>query len=369
MLDLKPAPRRVAVGDNGGPTFDDVVRENIEVGIWLSCVKSMSAAMQDMRVTRLQLRVFGHLIDFLNAQTGMAYPGRKLLAERSGYSEAAVARSISELIGLGYIVSVRRQPTPGARAMAHYALARPTVEEIRTEIGKYVAQKKATRQPGWKPEWEADEPTVVSVSKADEPTVGNEYNGGNVTPVLSDSPADEPTVGNVTPVLYEYNGVSVSPPDVPNGGFVTKADEYNGGQTVTSKILRLDSNNQSNPREASAIPKDLAKQLFDAGGPGLANPAGAAGLLHLGLPVSWIESGADLERDVLETIRAVCAVHHAKGRRPISQWAYFEKAVADAKARRERGLPPPNLAGARPNEDTSERWKRLRATKSMGAKP
>lgn len=369
MLDLAAPPRRVAMGDNGGPTFDEIVRENLETGIWLACVKSLAAAMQDMRVTRLQLRIFGHLIDFLNAKTGMAYPGRKALAERSGYSEAAVARAISELISLGYIVSSKRQPTPGTRALAHYALARPSIEEMRSEIGKFVAEKKASRQPGWKPGWAADEPTVVSVRKADEPTVGNEYNGSNVTPVVSISPPDEPTVGNVTNGRNVSNGVSVRKADEPNGGFDTKADEYNGVTTVTGKKEDKIGLNSTSSVVAAREGKELAAQLYAAGGHGLANPAGAAGLLNLSTPCMWLREGADLALDVLPTIKAICMAHVTKGRRPITTWSYFSSAISDAKTARERGLPPSNVGTGKSTEDTETRWKRLLATKRQEAKP
>lgn len=383
MLDLKPA-RTVAVGDNGGPTFDEVVRENLEFGIWLSCVKSMSAAMQDMRVTRMQLRIFGHLIDFLNAQTGVAFPGRKVLAERSGYSEGAVARSISELIGLGYIVSTRRQPQTGGRALAHYALARPSIEEMRMEITKFTAEKKAARRANWKPDWQANEHTVVNARIGNEhPVVNghnevNGYNGvanrvGNGHNAVNNNPSNGHTAVNVTNGVNVQDGVAARHPDEHNGVFYSKADEHNGGATVTGKkeVSKKERAEQSAPlsevAKTTAEGKALAEKLYAAGGHGLANPAGAMGLLHLGIPMMWLDSGCDLERDILPTIQAKCAVVVAKGGRPIGSWSYFTGAVSDAKAARERGLPPPTIAGAQSGESTTDRWKRM--LKSTGVTP
>lgn len=61
------------------------------------------------------------------------------------------------------------------------------------------------------------------------------------------------------------------------------------------------------------------------------------------IPEMWIREGADLERDILPTVRSVGARQHGE---KIRDWKYFNQAVSNAKARRERGLPPPDLVGA-----------------------
>jgi uncharacterized protein YdaU (DUF1376 family) len=96
---------------------------------------------------------------------------------------------------------------------------------------------------------------------------------------------------------------------------------------------------------------DLSRRLLSAAGPGLANPAGAAGLLSLTTPMMWIREGASLDEDILPTI-------HAKSRsRPASSirsWDFFTTSVAEAKARRERGLPAvtlPSVAEPLPRDE------------------
>lgn len=93
------------------------------------------------------------------------------------------------------------------------------------------------------------------------------------------------------------------------------------------------------PRTA-ALPNsslsELQDKLFDACNGALDNPVNCLGLLNLSVPQMWIEQGADLERDVLPTLRAIG--HRDHGKR-IKTWAYFTSAVAQARAARLAGLP------------------------------
>lgn len=114
--------------------------------------------------------------------------------------------------------------------------------------------------------------------------------------------------------------------------------------------------------------------MTEAAGPCLDNPANCMGLLTSGTPQMWLNQGCDLERDVLPVLRAA-AVKHA-GKR-IRDWGYFTAMIAEAKARRERGLPPVTVAGpkkqppsifAHPQRRDEEREYRehLAWAKSMG---
>lgn len=102
-------------------------------------------------------------------------------------------------------------------------------------------------------------------------------------------------------------------------------------------------------RESAALRLDLralAERLFEAAGPALASQAIAPGLAAMTVPAMWLDQGCDLELDILETLRA-----QALKRRGVMSWDYFTKAVAEAKARREAGLPHvgrPMQSGAAP---------------------
>lgn len=102
------------------------------------------------------------------------------------------------------------------------------------------------------------------------------------------------------------------------------------------------SGSSSRARVAAAVAEPtidydlLESQLVKACNGALANPANAQGLLDLSTPIMWLKSGADLEADILPTLRAIGKRDHGKG---ISHWNYFTKAVSQATARRARGLP------------------------------
>lgn len=80
----------------------------------------------------------------------------------------------------------------------------------------------------------------------------------------------------------------------------------------------------------------LSPRLFEAANGAIANPAAFPGLLSMATPMMWLESGADLERDVLPTLKAIGKAKHGKG---IRSWDYFNGPIADARAKRERGMP------------------------------
>lgn len=90
------------------------------------------------------------------------------------------------------------------------------------------------------------------------------------------------------------------------------------------------------------IDDDDAREKLDQLEDALRTAAGEAlnptqpGLSVLSVPLSWLEQGADLERDVLPTIRDICA-RASPG--TINAWKYFTNPVAQAKANRTTPLP------------------------------
>ena len=74
---------------------------------------------------------------------------------------------------------------------------------------------------------------------------------------------------------------------------------------------------------------DLADKLFDAAGNAMNRTKPMLEVMEM--PRNWIEAGADLERDILPTIRAM-AKH--KPDYSISSWKYFEQAIMDAQKAR-----------------------------------
>lgn len=95
----------------------------------------------------------------------------------------------------------------------------------------------------------------------------------------------------------------------------------------------------ASPRTAALPVSDLQQlqdRLLDACNGALDNPANCLGLLNLAIPQMWLAEGADLELDVLPTLRAIGQRDHGKR---IKAWNYFTAAVAQTKAARLAGLP------------------------------
>jgi len=132
--------------------------------------------------------------------------------------------------------------------------------------------------------------------------------------------------------------------DVPNKenqstGQCWASDGPEKGQTLTKYT------NTTNTQVASSLPeparddatprcedlKVFYDRLCDAASACLDNPANCQGLINTMIPQTWINSGCDLELDILPALRAKAATH--KGRR-VWSWDYFTNAVADARVKR-----------------------------------
>ncbi|PKR89029.1 hypothetical protein CXZ10_13070 [Pleomorphomonas diazotrophica] len=85
----------------------------------------------------------------------------------------------------------------------------------------------------------------------------------------------------------------------------------------------------------------LARELNDAGGRALAQPASSPGLLVLSEPINWLRNGCDLRADILPTIQARCSRAKPSS---IRSWSYFTEAVYQARDNRLKPAPEPNIA-------------------------
>ncbi len=92
---------------------------------------------------------------------------------------------------------------------------------------------------------------------------------------------------------------------------------------------------------------DLTNRLLDAGGDALRTIKPGM-FANLSLPLGWLDGGADLELDILPTMRRLC---HGKPPGSVKGWRYFTEAIAEAKADRETRLPEvaPNAERTRTN--------------------
>ena len=134
-----------------------------------------------------------------------------------------------------------------------------------------------------------------------------------------------------------------------NASEINESEPETCSETGTIKEIELEVEEEKEESLAAAVEQEpacaaaasnkfdiLENKLRDACNGALANPAVAQGLYDLSAPLGWIKNGCDLETDILPTLRAIGKRDHGKG---ISSWQYFARPVAEAKARREAGLP------------------------------
>ena len=155
------APQHLAaspppVGHNSGATaFNDIIQENLRRGIYRSQRDALIAVARDPRCTRSHILALAIVIGFMNSETGMAFPGWRAIAAKAGmfpgdipdpggvYSESTVNNLLSDLRRWGYLPSIKRGPDGGGRAIAHYTIARPSDEQLREEITKFIMESRA----------------------------------------------------------------------------------------------------------------------------------------------------------------------------------------------------------------------------------
>ena len=197
------------------PSFEDIVQENLERGILLSIKNTIIAAIDDPRLDRRHLRVLALVIEHMNGTNGMAYPGRKKLASDSGsygrepYTEGTIAVTIAELVQWGYLVSEKRGPQGGGRALSHYTIRKPSTEDLQAEITAWVKMQAIARidnigREPWKRK-AADVKDGLNVKNSEV------KDGVHVNPSLKVSSAVNPVVAaDVYPVVLTVTSIGTS---------------------------------------------------------------------------------------------------------------------------------------------------------------
>lgn len=212
------------IGHNGY-SFDDVVAENLERGLYWAQRDALIRIIRDPEMGNRHEIVLAEIVAMTNAETGTCYPGRKWLADATGYTEGTVATTIKELVASNYLVSTRRAPEGSTRALAHYAVVKPSVEELRAAVDAHIAFIRASNSKSKEPSarW-ADVKTVVHSRRAD------------VNPVVHLSRPDVNTVVHVNePDVNPVVHVNTSENDL-----CSKADVNPVVPTVTSLDINLE---------------------------------------------------------------------------------------------------------------------------------
>src|SRR5262245_53255702 len=185
--------------------FEAIVSENLRRGLYLTQRDVLIYCIRDLRLKPRHRLVLAAIIEHTNAKSGVAFPGRRALAQNTAwydpahdwverhYTEPGVGKTISELIDFGYLAWIKRAPDGGGRALAHYTMLRPTFEELQAQITAYIHEIRK-RGPHDLPDFKR-QPDVTPV--------GNVTPGGDVTSVGNIRKADVTPVvpADVTPVV------------------------------------------------------------------------------------------------------------------------------------------------------------------------
>ena len=142
-------------------------------------------AIRDPLLSERHRIVLAEIIMRTNSQTGVAYPGYRGIAEATGYSESTVELTVTQLLAWGYLASTRKAAEPGGRALAHYTVIKPTVEQLQAAIAAHMMAQRGKADPN---------PTVRNTDP--NPTVRN--NGSVPNP----PPRKKGSVPN--PVVRQY---------------------------------------------------------------------------------------------------------------------------------------------------------------------
>jgi hypothetical protein len=328
---------RAVIGHNR-PSLSEAAQANIETGVLLLCKEALITAIQDKRLQRPHLRVLAAIATHINTRTAKAWPSRMAIAIMADLSPKSVSNVVLQLRGWGYLVSDREtvEQADGKR-LTVYTFGNIDHDGIRREIAAFVNRLREQRDP--------------EEAKSSRPGGNSEVPPQQDVPDQARIPAPEgfPPEQEVPATA----GTPKFPPQeerpAPTGMESSRQDGEFPPERERSSRQDGDSNSNKEliEKAAAAAPVhlvELRERLMGIAGDALANEASAPGLLHIGIVAGWIESGCDLELDIVPAVdaRARAAIRTGK---KIHSWSYFAQAVADAKAARTRPMPVGQAAG------------------------
>src|SRR5262245_58757881 len=221
------------------PSFDDIVQESLARGLLLTIKDAYTTLSRDPRAEKRHFRVLAEIIDCLNFNEidakGMAWPGRKYLAQQSadamrpdGYSEATIAKTIVELLAWGYLAHDRRAPPSGGRALSHYTVRKPSIEDLKAEIDAWVReQRQGSAKRPFPGREERQAATNVASGPVEERPLSASSAADDERPLFVSPPDGEP------PLFVNHEERPLF--DRADGECVLPADEECVLPTVTSK--------------------------------------------------------------------------------------------------------------------------------------
>lgn len=129
------------------PTFAAAVEANLQTGVSLLLHQALVVAIQDRRLQRAHLSVLAAISVFVDTTSARAWPSYAMLADATGLSPKTVANTISELRGMGYLITDRgRVPEAGNRSLTTYTFGNIDHDTIRKVITDFVMKVRDARK-------------------------------------------------------------------------------------------------------------------------------------------------------------------------------------------------------------------------------
>jgi biotin operon repressor len=227
-------PLEVAVADAlRALSFDDAARDALSSGLILSQRDALIRCIRDPMLSQRSKVVLAEIVLLTNNATGAAFPGRRLLAERTGYTEPGIAKALQELRLYGYVVDCKRAGPNGGRALMHYVVVKPTLAEMQFAIAAHIEALRTPRGMADVPYggFVADVPSGGYI-RADVPSGGFLRHKADVPPLGSFSGADVPPVGRTVTRSKELEVSEVS-----IGGAVAPSGASAPSPTIDEQVI------------------------------------------------------------------------------------------------------------------------------------
>lgn len=197
------------IGHNAPRTYEEVRADALETGLYRIQRDALGHCVDDPRMGVRHMKVLWALIKYSSSTTGEAFPGRSRLAaeityhvngEPRRYSEASIRNAISDLMAAGYVLTTRKAPGSGGRALAHYIATVPVNYEA--EIASFCENKRLQEYRSFPTDVhtrrDVSNSSIAGQKGADVPTSMDDR--GADVPTRSDVPTsiDVPTTMDIT---------------------------------------------------------------------------------------------------------------------------------------------------------------------------
>lgn len=145
------------IGHNGPPpSYEEVRLSALDAGLCRTQRDCLMHIIDDPRMTLRHMKVLKQLVLRASGKTGEAFPGHARLVEdiiyhvngeARHYSPKSIKAAITDLIAAGYVVTARKAPEGGRRALAHYVTRIPA--DFEAAITAFCLEKRAQEKRGF----------------------------------------------------------------------------------------------------------------------------------------------------------------------------------------------------------------------------